>query len=78
MSSTIQEGRKQIYESENIKEQISLCYDLILRNKKEIKILNEEKKISNPSTDEESFKYYLNYFYNYLLLFCLLYKINDI
>ena len=40
--------------------------------------LKDDKKILNPSTDEESFKYYLNYYYNYLLLFCLLYKIGDI
>ena len=26
----------------------------------------------------ESFKYHINYFYNYLLLFCLLYKNKDI
>ena len=78
ISSTIQEGRKDIYESTNIKEQISLCYDLILRNRKEIQILKEERKLLNPNSDEESFKYYLNYFYNYLLLFILFYKINDI
>ena len=78
ISSTIQEGRKGIYRSTNIKEQISLCYDLILRNRKELKALKEEKKLLNPTLDEESFKYYLNYFYNYLLLFSLLYKINDI
>ena len=77
ISSTIQEGRKNIYKSTNIKKQISLCYDLILRNRKELKTLSEDKKLLNPSTDEESFNYYLNYFYNYLLLFTLLYKIND-
>ena len=78
INSTIQEGRKEIYTSYSIKEQISLTYDLILRNRKELISFKEDNKILNPSTDEESFKYYLNYFYNYLLLFCLLYKINDI
>ena len=78
INSTIQEGRKEIYTSYSIKEQISLTYDLILKNRKELISFKEDNKILNPSTDEESFKYYLNYFYNYLLLFCLLYKINDI
>ena len=77
VSSTIQEARKDIFKSKDIKEQISICYDLILRNRKEITSLSEEKKLLNPLSDEASFKYYLNYFYNYLLLFCLLYKIND-
>ena len=77
INSTIQEGRKDIYISDSIKEQISLTYDLILKNRKELNSLKEDKKILNPSQDEESFKYYLNYFYNYLLLFCLLYKIGD-
>ena len=77
INSTIQEGRKDIYISVSIKEQISLTYDLILKNRKELNSLKEDKKILNPSQDEESFKYYLNYFYNYLLLFCLLYKIGD-
>ena len=77
ISSTIQEGRKEIFKSTNIKKQIALCYDLILRNRKELNILKEDKKLLNPTLDEESFKYYLNYFYNYLLLFSLLYKIND-
>ena len=45
ISSTIQEGRRDIYESTNIKEQISFCYDLILRNRKEIQILKEDKKL---------------------------------
>ena len=78
ISSTIQEGRRDIYESTNIKEQISFCYDLILRNRKEIQILKEDKKLLNPALDEESFKYYLDYFYNYLLLFILFYKIKDL
>ena len=78
ISSAIEDGRKAIYSSTNIKEQISLCYDLILKNKKELHVLKEDKKLLNPTLDEESFKYYINYFYNYLLLFCLLYKINDI
>ena len=78
ISSTIIEGRQKIYYSNSIKEQISLCYDLILRNRDEINALIEETKLSNPTTDEESFKYFLDYFYNYLLLFCLLYKINDL
>ena len=78
INSTIQEGRKDIYISSSLKEQISLTYDLILKNRKELNSLKEDKKILNPSTDEESFKYYLNYYYNYLLLFCLLYKIGDI
>ena len=77
INSTIQEGRKDIYISDSIKEQISLTYDLILKNRIELNSLKEDKKILNPSQDEESFKYYLNYFYNYLLLFCLLYKIGD-
>ena len=77
INSTIQEGRKDIYISDSIKEQVSLTYDLILKNRKELNSLKEDKKILNPSQDEESFKYYLNYFYNYLLLFCLLYKIGD-
>ena len=77
INSTIQEGRKDIYISDSIKEQISLTYDLILKNRKELNSLKEDKKILNPSQDKESFKYYLNYFYNYLLLFCLLYKIGD-
>ena len=77
INSTIQEGRKDIYISDSMKEQISLTYDLILKNRKELNSLKEDKKILNPSQDEESFKYYLNYFYNYLLLFCLLYKIGD-
>ena len=62
ISSTILEERKKIYYSKSIKEQISLCYNLILRNREEIKTLMEEKKLSNPSTDEESFKYFLDYF----------------
>ena len=78
VSSTIQEDRKDIYESKSIKEQINLCYNLIIKNRKELKVLLEEKKLLNPTVDEESFKYYLNYFYNYLLLFCLLYKNNDL
>ena len=78
ISSTIIEGRQKIYNSHSIKEQISLCYDLILRNREEIKNLIEAQKLSNPTTDEESYKYFLDYFYNYLLLFCLLYKINDL
>ena len=78
INSTIQEGRKNIYISNSIKEQIALTYDLILKNRKELNTLKEDKKILNPSTDEESFKYYLNYFYNYLLLFYLLYKFGDI
>ena len=78
INSTIQEGRKDIYISNSIKEQIALTYDLILKNRKELNTLKEDKKILNPSTDEESFKYYLNYFYNYLLLFYLLYKFGDI
>ena len=78
ISSTIQENRKDIYYSHSIKEQINLCYNLIIKNRKELKILTEEKKLLNPAQEEESFKYYLNYFYNYLLLFCLLYKNNDL
>ena len=65
VSSTIQEDRKDIYESKSIKEQINLCYNLIIKNRKELKVLLEEKKLLNPTVDEESFKYYLNYFYNY-------------
>jgi len=34
INSTIQEGRKDIYISDSIKEQISLTYDLILKNSK--------------------------------------------
>ena len=78
INSKIQEGRKEIYTSKSIKEQISLTYDLILKNRKELNLLKEEKRLMNPTTEEESFNYYLNYFYNYLLLFCLLYKIGDI
>jgi hypothetical protein len=78
ISSTIQDGRKDIYKSNSIKDQINLCYNLILRNRKELINLNDDKKILNPTVDEGSFRYYLSYFYNYLLLFCLLYKINDI
>ena len=51
INSTIQEGRKEIYTSYSIKEQISLTYDLILRNRKELISFKEDNKILNPSTD---------------------------
>ena len=78
LNSTLQEKRKEIYNSASLKTKISLCYKLILKNRKELISLSEDNKLENPSTDVESFKYHINYFYNYLLLFCLLYKNNDI
>ena len=78
INSTIQENRKDIYLETTLKNKISLCYKLILKNRKELISLRQEGKLSNPATDVESFKYHINYFYNYLLLFCLLYKNNDI
>ena len=77
-NSTLQEKRKEIYLTPLLNDKISLCYKLILKNRKELITLKEENKLENPSTDVESFKYHINYFYNYLLLFCLLYKNNDI
>lgn len=77
-NSTIQENRKDIYSSQTLKNKISLCYKLILKNRKELITLIQDNKLENPSTDIESFRYHINYFYNYLLLFCLLYKNNDI
>ena len=76
--SILQESRKEIYITPLLKNKISLCYKLILKNRKELISLIEDNKLGNPSTDVESFKYHINYFYNYLLLFCLLYKNNDI
>ena len=78
INSTLQENRKDIYISQSLKVKISLCYKLILKNRKELINLTEEDKLDNPSINVESFKYHINYFYNYLLLFCLLYKNNDI
>ena len=78
INSTLQENRKEIYLTQTLENKISLCYKLILKNRKEVISLTQENKISNPINDEESFKYLINYFYNYLLLFCLLYKNNDI
>ena len=78
INSTLQANRKDIYISQSLKVKISLCYKLILKNRKELINLREENKLDNPSTNAESFKYHINYFYNYLLLFCLLYKNNDI
>ena len=78
INSTIQETRKEIYKSSSLKNKISLCYNLILKNRKELISLSESNKLENPSTDVQSFKYHINYFYNYLLLFCLLYKNKDI
>ena len=77
-NSTIQGKRKDIYLEPLLINKISLCYKLILKNKKELITMKEDNKLGNPSTDVESFKYHINYFYNYLLLFCLLYKNNDI
>ena len=52
INSTIQEGRKDIYISNSIKEQIALTYDLILKNRKELNTLKKDTKTLNPSTDE--------------------------
>ncbi len=78
INSIIQENRKKIYLSPLLKNKISLCYKLILKNRKELISLMEDNKLGSPSTDVESFKYHINYFYNYLLLFCLLYKSHDL
>ena len=69
INSTLQENRKDIYISQSLKVKISLGYKLILKNRKELINLREENKLDNPSTNAESFKYHINYFYNYLLLF---------
>ena len=78
INSNIQGNRKEIYLAPLLKNKITLCYKLILKNRKELMALIEDNKLGNPSTDVESFKYHINYFYNYLLLFCLLYKNKDI
>ena len=78
INSTIQEKRKEIYKSSSLKNKITLCYKLILKNRNELISLIDDNKLGNPSNDIESFKYHINYFYNYLLLFCLLYKNKDI
>lgn len=78
INSSIQGNRKEIYLAPLLKNKITLCYKLILKNRKELMALIEDNKLGNPSTDVESFKYHINYFYNYLLLFCLLYKNKDI
>ena len=78
INSTLQEKRKEIYKSSLLKNKITLCYKLILKNRNELISLTDENKLGNPSNDIESFKYHINYFYNYLLLFCLLYKNKDI
>ena len=78
LDSTLQEKRKEIYKSSTLKNKIALCYKLILKNRKELIYLSEDNKLGNPANDVESFKYHINYFYNYLLLFCLLYSNKDI
>ena len=78
INSCIQVNRKEIYLEPLLKNKITLCYKLILKNRKELMALIEDNRLGNPSTDVESFKYHINYFYNYLLLFCLLYKNKDI
>ena len=77
INSTFQKNRKEIYLSTSLGNKISLCYKLIIKNRKELTSLREENKLLDPAIDVESFKYHINYFYNYLLLFCLLYKNND-
>jgi hypothetical protein len=78
LDSTLQEKRKEIYKSSTLKNKIAMCYKLILKNRKELIYLSEDNKLGNPANDVESFKYHINYFYNYLLLFCLLYNNKDI
>ena len=59
INSTLQGNRKDIYISQSLKVKISLCYKLILKNRKELINLREENKLDNPSTNAESFKYHL-------------------
>ena len=67
INSCIQGNRKEIYLAPLLKNKITLCYKLILKNRKELMALIEDNKLGNPSTDVESFKYHINFF---IIIYC--------
>lgn len=73
-----QEKRKEIFTETKISVQISLCYDLILYNRNNLNDLIEDGSILTISNTPNTFRLFLDYYYNYLLLFNLFYANGDI
>ena len=69
-----QEQRKEIYLAISLEEKINLTYNLITLNRANLITYISQQKLTNPASDSNAFHYYIDYFYNYILLFLLLYK----
>ena len=69
-----QEQRKEIYLALSLEEKINLTYNLITLNRANLITYISQQKLTNPASDSNAFHYYIDYFYNYILLFLLLYK----
>ena len=69
-----QEQRKEIYLALTLEEKINLTYNLITLNRANLITYISHQRLTNPATDSNAFHYYIDYFYNYILLFLLLYK----
>ena len=72
-----QEQRKEIYLALTLEEKINLTYNLITLNRANLITYISNERLTNPATDSNAFHYYLDYFYNFLLLFLLLCKNKD-
>ena len=69
-----QEQRKEIYLAISLEEKINLTYNLITLNRANLITYISHQRLTNPATDSNAFHYYIDYFYNYILLFLLLYQ----
>jgi len=74
---SFQDQRKEIYIAKSLSQKVSLCFNLISLNRKKLINYIIQKRITNPAEDSNSFHFYLDYFYNYLLLFNLLLSSNN-
>ena len=59
---------------DSLEEKIKLTYNLIVLNRENLITYIFYQKLTNPKSDLNAFHYYINYFYNYIILFLLLYK----
>ena len=71
-SQHLQEKRKTIYAEKSIIKQISLTYELITTNKQKLINYINQKQLTYVATETNGFHFFLDYYYNYLLLFNLL------
>lgn len=76
-SHQFQEERRLVYSERNINKKIQHAYNLIVSNKEKLLQYVNTGILNRIANDTNSFHLYLDYFYNFLLLFTLLMYNND-